>query len=136
MNYYLPEGMGLRRGGFTPDLLRKAKAEGTILQAPVLLCDEKHDLLVDLGCCTGHLPREECAIGIAEGETRDIAILSRVGKAVSFRVLDFLPSGMPLLSRRLAQEEARRAAEEAARQAEEAAKAAEETAQAEEPAPA
>ena len=108
MNYYLPEGMGLRRGGFTPDLLRKAKAEGTILQAPVLLCDEKHDLLVDLGCCTGHLPREECAIGIAEGETRDIAILSRVGKAVSFRVLDFLPSGMPLLSRRLAQEEARR----------------------------
>ena len=107
MNYYLPEGMGLRRGGFTPELLRKAKAEGTILQAPAVLCDEKHDLLVDLGCCTGHLPREECAIGILEGETRDIAILSRVGKAVSFRVVDFLPNGTPLLSRRLAQEEAR-----------------------------
>lgn len=107
MNYYLPEGMGLRRGGFTPELLRRAKAEGTILQAPAVLCDEKHDLLVDLGCCTGHLPREECAIGILEGETRDIAILSRVGKAVSFRVVEFLPNGTPLLSRRLAQEEAR-----------------------------
>lgn len=107
MNDYLPEGMGLRRGGFTLELLRRAKADGTILQAPALLCDEKHDLAVDLGCCTGHMPRQECAIGIAEGETRDIAILSRVGKAVSFRVLDFLPSGVPLLSRRLAQEEAR-----------------------------
>ncbi len=107
MNDYLPEGMGLRRGGFTPELLRRAKADGAILQAPVLLCDEKHDLAVDLGCCTGHMPRAESAIGIAEGETRDIAILSRVGKAVSFRILDFLPSGTPLLSRRLAQEEAR-----------------------------
>lgn len=107
MNYYLPEGMGLRRGGFTPELLRKAKAEGAILQAPALLCDERHDLLVDLGCCTGYMPRAETAIGIAQGETRDIAILSRVGKAVSFRVLDLLPNGTPLLSRRLAQEESR-----------------------------
>ena len=107
MNNYLPEGMGLRRGGFTPDLLRRAKQEGLILQAPALLCTQEHDLLVDLGCCTGRIPRTEAALGIADGTTRDIAILSRVGKAVSFRVMDLPAGGEPILSRRLAQEEAR-----------------------------
>lgn len=107
MNYYLPEGMGLRRGGHSQEGIRKARAEGTILQAPVVVCTEQHDLLVDLGCCTGLIPRNETAIGVAEGALRDIAILSRVGKAVSFRVLDIMANGMPLLSRRLAQEETR-----------------------------
>ncbi len=107
MNYYLPEGMGLRRGGYTPELLRRAKADNTILQAPVLLCTQERDLVVDLGCCTGQISRNEAALGVSDGTVRDIAILSRVGKAVSFRVLDISPSGVPLLSRRLAQEEAR-----------------------------
>lgn len=107
MNNYLPEGMGLPRGGYTPELLRRAKAEGTILQAPVLLCTQEQDLVVDLGCCTGRISRNEAALGAADGTVRDIAILSRVGKAVSFRVLDLSPGGIPLLSRRLAQEEAR-----------------------------
>ena len=107
MNLYLPEGMGLRRDGYTPELLRRAKTEGTILQAPVLLCTPERDLIVDLGCCTGQISRSEAALGAADGSVRDIAILSRVGKAVSFRVLDISPNGTPLLSRRLAQQEAR-----------------------------
>ena len=107
MNFYLPEGMDLRRGGYTPDQLRKAKADGTILQASVVVCTEAHDLLVDLGCCVGRIPREEAAIGIAEGQVRDIAILSRVGKAVSFQVTDISPNGTAILSRKRAQEEAR-----------------------------
>lgn len=107
MNHYLPEGMDLHLGGFTPEALRHARQEGTILQAPALVCTQSHDLLVDLGCCTGKIPRDETALGIADGSVRDISILSRVGKPVSFRVLDTPPSGMPLLSRRLAQEEAR-----------------------------
>lgn len=107
MNNYLPEGMGLQKGGYTPELLRRAKLEGTILQAPVLLCTQERDLVVDLGCCTGHISRNEAAIGAPDGTVRDIAILSRVGKAVSFRVLDISPNGTVLLSRRLAQEEAR-----------------------------
>jgi len=107
MKHYLPEGMDLHRGGFTPEQLRRAKQEGLILQAPALLCTQEHDLLVDLGCCTGRIPRSEAAIGIAEGTVREIAILSRVGKPVSFRVMDISPTGEALLSRRLAQEEAR-----------------------------
>lgn len=106
MTNYLPEGMGMRRGGFTAELLRKARAEGAILQAPVISCTEEHDLLVDLGSCVGRIPREETALGIAEGSTREIAILSRVGKPVSFRVLELPHGEPPLLSRRLAQAEA------------------------------
>lgn len=107
MNNYLPEGMGLHKGGYTPEQLRKAKTEATILQAPVLLCTQERDLVVDLGCCTGRISRSEAAIGGTDGTVRDIAILSRVGKAVSFRVLDIDPNGTAVLSRRLAQEETR-----------------------------
>ena len=85
MKDYLPEGMDLRRG-FTMDALRKAKADGTVLQATVVVCTQEHDLLVDLGCCMGRIPNHEVALGVREGSVRDIAILSRVGKAVSFCV--------------------------------------------------
>lgn len=106
MKDYLPEGMALHRS-FTPDTLRKAKADGTVLQATAVVCTENHDLLVDLGCCMGRIPKDETAIGVSRGTVRDIAILSRVGKPVSFRVMDFLPDGQVLLSRRLAQEAAK-----------------------------
>ena len=99
MNFYLPEGMDLHRKGYSAEQLRKAKAEGTILQAPVMVCTEEHDLLVDLGCCIGRIPRAEAAIGIAEGSTREIAILSRVGRAVSFRILELPDHGPAQLSR-------------------------------------
>ena len=75
MNYYLPEGMGLRRGGYSQEGLRKARMEGTVLQAPAIVCTEEHDLLVDLGCCTGLIPRNETAIGVAEGVTRDLSLI-------------------------------------------------------------
>lgn len=108
MNNYLPEGMALHRRGYSIEELRRAKADGTILQAPVVVCTEEHDLLVDLGCCLGRIPRSETAQGISDGTVREIAILSRVGKAVCFRVLELPGSGPALLSRRLAQEEAHR----------------------------
>lgn len=107
MNHYLPEGMAVQHGGFTMEALRRAKADQTILQAPAIVCTEAHDLLVDLGCCLGRIPREDAAIGIAEGTVRDIAILSRVGKAVSFQIIELPAGGPALLSRRAAQEEAR-----------------------------
>lgn len=108
MNYYLPEGMDLRRAGFTMEMLRKAKTDGTILQAPAVVCTEDHDLLIDLGCCIGRIPRDETALGMREGHVRDIAILSRVGKTVSFCVTDMTPGSQILLSRKLAQEAAKK----------------------------
>ena len=71
-----------------------------------------HNLTVAVGPWTGFIPREEAALGIAEGTTRDIAILSRVGKSVACVVTGMEEwedgSLRPILSRRLAQEQAAR----------------------------
>ncbi len=109
---FLPEGRLLRTpenaaACAAPEALAQAMAQGTVLEGAALLCDENHDLVVSLGPFTGRIPRAETALGIAEGTTRDIAILSRVGKPVAFTV-EALPveDGVihPFLSRRRAQE--------------------------------
>lgn len=107
MKPFFPEGMGPQSGGFTMEQLRKARQDGRILQASVVVCTQEQDLLVDLGCCTGRIPRAEAVLETPGHPVRDIAILSRVGKSVSFRVLELPADGTPLLSRRLAQEQAR-----------------------------
>ena len=109
---FLPEGRLLHTpeniaACARPEALSQAMAAGTVLEGSALLCDENHDLRVSLGPFTGRIPRAETAIGIAEGTTRDIAILSRVGKPVSFTVeaLEEKDGRLcPLLSRRKAQE--------------------------------
>jgi small subunit ribosomal protein S1 len=74
-----------------------------VLEGRVLLCDNEHNLHVDLGVMQGVIPRLEGALGIAEGEVRDIALISRVNKPVMVRVtgFDFKDDGEPiaLLSR-------------------------------------
>ena len=108
---FLPEGRLLH----TPeneaacasrDGLRRAMEEGTVLEGVAQLCDGAHNLLVSVGPFTGFLPREEAALGIAEGTTREIAILSRVGKPISFTVTGVAEGAPPqlTLSRRRAQE--------------------------------
>ena len=88
--------------------LRQAMESGTVLEGTALLCTPEHDLVVSLGAFRGVIPREEAALGIAQGTTRDIAILSRVGKPVCFTVaaLEEGPEGAlrPVLSRRAAQQ--------------------------------
>ena len=87
--------------------LRQAMASEAVLEGTALLCTPEHDLIVAVGPYRGRIPRTEAALGIAEGITRDIAILSRVGKPVSFTVTSLEEAdGQPrlLLSRRRAQE--------------------------------
>lgn len=88
--------------------MREAMNAQTVLEAKATKCDPEHNLHVDLGCMRGVIPREEGAVGIEDGTVRDIALISRVGKAVCFVVQDiaFDHHGMPfaLLSRRRAQE--------------------------------
>lgn len=94
---------------FSEAALREAMIRGTILEARALLCDNEHNLHVNLGSMRGIIPRDECAIGIKEGAVRDIAIISRVNKAVCFKVLEIEtgPDGtsFAILSRRVAQED-------------------------------
>lgn len=110
---YRPEGMLIdtednRRLQRSTAALQEAMYTQTILEARAILCDGKHDLIVDLGCCKGIIPRAETALGIEEGALRDIAIISRVNKPVCFVVSDLCtdPSGNPLavLSRRRVQQ--------------------------------
>lgn len=105
MNCYLPEALHPQKS-YTTDDLWQAIRDRTILSAAATLCDEDHRLHVDLGCCEGVIARDQAALGIGGGGTRDIAILSRVGKRVSFHVKGFLPDGTAALSRREAQQEA------------------------------
>lgn len=102
---YAPEGFFLSSP--TLDALHRGAEQGDIFQAMCTKCDEFHNLHVDLGCCKGIIPREETAIGVAEGVTKEFAILSRVGKPVCFQVLGFDQAGNALLSRRSAQTDAK-----------------------------
>ena len=88
--------------------LSEAAVKKDILEATALLCDAEHNLIVNFGGIRGIIPREEGAIGIKEGEVRDIALISRVGKPVCFTVTKISEdqNGTPiaLLSRKAAQE--------------------------------
>lgn len=89
--------------------LNECMSSGKILEARALVCDSEHNLIVDLPCMKGIIPRLEGAIGIMDGSTRDIALISRVNKPVCFKVIGFstneLGQEYAILSRRLAQEE-------------------------------
>lgn len=85
-----------------------AQSLGIILESNVTMCDAEHNLIVDLGVMKGKIPREEGAIGIKEGKTRDIALISRVGRAVSFVIdgfdIDGYGTEYAILSRKKAQQ--------------------------------
>lgn len=116
-NQFLPEGHLLRTqknqaSCASPQALALAMEQERVLEGVTLLCDANHQLTVRLGAFTGYIPREEAALGIADGTTRDIAILSLVGKPISFTVIGLKEKDgilTPVLSRRRAQEMAQEA---------------------------
>ena len=113
-NRFLPEGYLLytpenQARCASPAALRRTMERGELIEGAALLCDANHDLVVDLGFCRGRIPREEAALGIADGSTREIAILTRVGKPVCCMVEALEEENgvlCPRLSRRRAQEAA------------------------------
>ena len=114
MNCYEPEGRkiaGTANQRYCGSLegLREAMAEGVILEGwGARISGARPDLLVDLGGIQGVIPHDEGALGMEDGSTRDIALLTRVGKPVCFVVTGFeeLADGTPrpVLSRRQAQQ--------------------------------
>ncbi len=114
---YYPEGylsgMAKNRAALINiSTVQDAAEKGEILEADAFVCDCDHNLIVNLGCMRGIVPREEGAVGISEGEVRDIALISRVGKPICFTVEEIRTdsSGVPfaVLSRRRAQEMCRK----------------------------
>ena len=93
MTAYLPEGNLINSEENRNSLrnlqsLTDAMKEEKILEAVAVVCDAKHNLIVDLGEIKGIIPREEGAIGIREGTVRDIAVISRVNRPVCFVVTE------------------------------------------------
>jgi small subunit ribosomal protein S1 len=90
------------------EALRESLLLSRVLEARAMVCDSRHNLIVDLDCCRGIIPRCETVIGIDDGSTRDIAIISRVNKPVCFFVTELTRDecGNPLaiLSRKKVQQ--------------------------------
>ena len=94
MTEYLPEGYLIETAENKNALssienLKEAQKNRKVLEAPATVCTAKHDLILDLGTIRGIIPRTEGAIGIESGETKDIALISRVGKPVCFIITGF-----------------------------------------------
>lgn len=110
MTEYKPEGaIAVRQGMLTRQALESALITGKILEGKAILCDKDKNLIVALGAIKGVIRREEAAFLPGGGALRDIAVITRVGKQVAFKVVGFETdaSGVQtaVLSRRAAQEE-------------------------------
>ncbi|MBO5909595.1 MAG: 30S ribosomal protein S1, partial [Clostridia bacterium] len=115
MNYYKPEGMLIKspkNHEYISSLsgLEEALEKQIILEAPVILCDHNFNLHVELGgSIKGIIPRCEVEYNPGQDAVKDIAILTRVGKTVCFKVIGFEQSQtgekVAVLSRRAAQYE-------------------------------
>ena len=115
MNVYKPEGALIsdfqnREYVSSKAGLEKALEKQLILEAPVILCDHNFNLHISL-CAgvTGIMERDEVEYIKDEDGVKDIAILTRVGKPICFKVCGFSkePSGkvVAYLSRKEAQRE-------------------------------
>ncbi len=111
--FFMPEGYTLtseknRKATSNLQGLQDAATKQEIVEAIAVSCDAAHNLYVDLGTIKGIIPRLEGAVGIAEGTVRDIALISRVGKPISFVIdgfsTDSCGNRIAILSRRKAQE--------------------------------
>ena len=90
-SYYLPEGERLHTKenlSYISSIsgLEKAMREDKILEAVALKCDEDFNLHLDLYGIHAIIPREECLLSANGEPIKDIAIITRVGKTVCFKV--------------------------------------------------
>ncbi|MEG1931584.1 MAG: 30S ribosomal protein S1 [Pygmaiobacter sp.] len=91
---------------FTRSQLKRAFETGAILQSTALYFDTDKSLHFRLGGFAALMPYEECADGILTGAVRDIAIITRVGRAACFIIKEFNEEGdepLLVLSRAAAQ---------------------------------
>lgn len=111
MSLYLPEGFLIKTEENKKALssfenFKEAYQKGIPIEARASSCDKEHNLHIDFGFIEGIIPRSECAVGIDEGTTRDIAIIARVNKPVKFLITDIKElNGKPtaILSRKILQ---------------------------------
>ncbi len=117
INTYKPEGLlsgtqqnrdllSMGRAG-----LERALAQGIIMESTALLCDEDMNLHVDLHGITGIIPKNEVCLCHNDECVKDIAVITRVGKPICFKVISISEKNgkiIAYLSRREAQIECKR----------------------------
>lgn len=69
--------------------LEYAMQHDLILEGIAILCDGKYALHINLGDTEGIIPREESTFNSDRSPIKDIAIITRVGKPVCFKVKGF-----------------------------------------------
>ena len=114
-NYYLPEGSSIyskENLSYISSLsgLERAMQEDKILEANAIMCDEDFNLHIDLFGIRGIIPRDESVLTPNDEPIKDIAIITRVGKPVCFKVVSIEPvedTYRIILSRKRAQIECR-----------------------------
>ncbi len=92
--------------------LERAFVDGRILEATVTLCDSAMRLHVSLGTMKGIIEHDESVFCRTGESIKDIAVISRVGKPISFKILGFKEENgerIAVLSRKAAQEECQKA---------------------------
>lgn len=115
MNYshFMPEGAILytqENLSYISNLsgLERAMRENKTLEGTAIMCDNDLNLHVDLCGIKGIIPKNECLLTPTGESIKDIAIITRVGKPVSFKVISIEARGdkfCAILSRRAAQME-------------------------------
>ena len=115
MNKYMPEGSlisTVKNAEYISSIkgLEEAQERGVILEGEVMLCDHNFNLHLDLNPkFRAIIPRNEVQYVKNGEEIKDIAVLTRVGKPVCFKVKGFERSAagetIAILSRRSAQME-------------------------------
>ena len=110
INKYLPEGFLISTPQnneyiLTKEGLEKARNEGKILEGIAKRCDSQSlTLHVDLNGIDGIIEKSECLYGGA----KDIAVITRVGKSVCFKVMQLIEENgktKAILSRKEAERE-------------------------------
>lgn len=113
-DYFKPEGSMLtasenRELTSTIQALEFVYSNNLTIEGIVTKCDNEKNLTVEIGPFKGIIPRNETAMSYNGEPVRDIAIITRVGKAVSVKIksLEKSDPGSPviILSRKAAQEE-------------------------------
>ena len=91
MNDYIFEGGLLHTAGNVQCLhsvsaLYDAMKNETVLEAVCHMCDTERNLHMRLGEIQGIIPKEQSALGAEQGQVKEIALISKVGKPVQFIV--------------------------------------------------
>ena len=104
---YMPEGLlsGISFKTAAESAIKQAIDGGVTVESVVTRCDGQHNLYCEMGRFTGIIPRELAALE-ENSKGKEIAVISKVGKSVCFKITGEMRDGMYVLSRKAAQKEA------------------------------